>query len=138
MERAITQGDHIVADMRYYRSRRPVRRDIIIFLRDGKFLVKRVIAISGDSIEGQNNVIFVNGKEQDEPYVEHTSRAARLNWMSKFGPTYIPNGRYFVMGDNRDVSLDSRSAEFGLVDDNSIVGKALYIFGSDRQGRSIR
>ncbi len=137
MERTITRGDHIVADMRYYHSRRPERREIIIFLKDRNFLIKRVIAISGDSIEGQNNMIFVNGKEQGEPYVEHTSRTAELNWMINFGPIYIPNGRYFVMGDNRDVSLDSRSTEYGLVDDNAIVGKPLYIFSSDRQGRSV-
>jgi signal peptidase I len=138
MERTITQGDHIVADMRYYHSRRPERRETIIFLRDQAFIIKRVIAISGDSIEGQNNMIFVNGKEQDEPYAEHRSRGGELTWMINFGPTYIPNGKYFVMGDNRDVSLDSRSAEIGLVDENSIVGKPLYIFSSDRQGRSVR
>jgi signal peptidase I len=137
MERTITQGDHIVADMRYYHARRPEHREIIIFLTGGTFFVKRVIATSGDAIEGRNNVIFINGKEQDEPYVEHTSRAPS-NWLSNFGPIYIPSGKYFVMGDNRDVSLDSRWAEFELVDGNSIVGKALYIFASDRQGRNIR
>ena len=138
MERTIAQGDQIVADMRYYHSRRPAHRETIIFLRDHNFIIKRVVAIGGDSIEGQNNMIFVNGKEQDEPYVEHTSRGAELNWQTNFGPIYIPNGKYFVMGDNRDVSLDSRSAEVGLVDENSIVGKPLYIFSSDRQGRSVR
>jgi len=138
MERTITQGDHIVADMRYYHSRRPAHRETIILIKNQTFLVKRVIAMSGDSIEGQNNMIFVNGKEQYEPYVEHRSRAAELNWMINFGPIYIPNGKYFVMGDNRDVSLDSRSAEFGLIDDSSVVGKPLYVFGSDRQGRSVR
>jgi signal peptidase I len=138
MDRTITRGDRIVADMRYYRSRRPAHRDTIILLRDHTFFIKRVIAIKGDSIQGQNNVIFLNGEKQDEPYVEHTSRAAELNWMINFGPIYIPSGKYFVMGDNRDVSLDSRSAEFGLVDDNAIVGKPLYIFSSDRQGRSVR
>jgi signal peptidase I len=139
MERTITRGDHIVADMRYYSSlRRPERRETIIFFKDHTFFIKRVIAIRGDSIEGQNNMIFVNGEKQDEPYVEHRWRAAELNWMINFGPVYIPNGKYFVMGDNRDVSLDSRSAEFGLIDDSAIVGKPLYIFRSDREGRSVR
>ena len=138
MERTIAQGDQIVADMRYYHLRRPRHRETIIFLRDHTFLVKRVIATSGDSIEGQNNVVFVNAKEQDEPYVEHTSTAAELKWMINFGPIYIPSGKYFVMGDNRDVSLDSRSAEFGLVDDSSVVGKPLYVFASSHAGKSIR
>lgn len=138
MERTITQGDHIVADMRYYQSRRPARRETVIFLKDHTFLIKRIIAIGGDSIEGQNNMIFLNGKEQDEPYAEHRSRSGELNWMISFGPIYIPSGTYFVMGDNRDVSLDSRWAGFGLVDDNAIVGEPLYVFSSDRQGRSVR
>jgi len=138
MERTITQGDHIVADMRYYHSRRPEHREIIIFLIDSTFRVKRVIATSGDTVEGRHNAIFINGKEQDEAYVEHRSRAAEQAWMSNFGPILIPNGKYFVMGDNRDVSFDSRAPEFGLVNDNAIVGKALYIFGSDRQGRTVR
>jgi signal peptidase I len=46
--------------------------------------------------------------------------------MDTFGPTTIPSGKFFVMGDNRDISLDSRSADFGLVDARSIVGKPLY------------
>lgn len=137
MERTLLQGDHIVADMHYYRSRRPDRRDIIVFVKDRTFFVKRVIAVGGDSIEGSNGVIFLLGEAQDEPYVEHTGTQGP-NWMKNFGPVVIPNGKCFVMGDNRDLSLDSRSAEFGLIDDGSIVGKTLYIFGSDRAGRGIR
>lgn len=138
MERTILRGDQLVADMRYYHSRRPVPGEVIIFKRDGTLLVKRVIATGGDSIQGQNNLIFLNGDEQDERYVEHTSRATELNWMINFGPIYIPSGKYFVMGDNRDVSFDSRSKEFGLVDESSIVGKPLYVFASNRRGRDIR
>jgi signal peptidase I len=137
MERAIRQGDSLVADMRYYHSRRPERGEVIIFLKDRAFLLKRVIATSGDSIQGQNDIIFLNGKEQDETYVEHTSRRPE-SWMSNFGPIYIPSGKYFVMGDNRDVSLDSRAKEFGLVDARSIVGKPLYVFNSNRAGKNIR
>ncbi|MFZ0416553.1 MAG: signal peptidase I [Candidatus Sulfotelmatobacter sp.] len=137
MERTVLQGDHIVADMLYYRSRRPARRDLIVFLKDRTFFVKRVIAVGGDSIQGSNGVIFLRGKEQDEPYVEHTATQGP-DWLKNFGPVVIPNGKCFVMGDNRDVSLDSRSAAFGLVGDSSIVGKPLYIFGSDRAGRGIR
>lgn len=137
MEKTIRQGDSLVADMRYYHSRHPECGEVIIFLKDRTFLVKRVIARSGDSIQGQNDTIFVNGKEQDEPYAEHTSRTA-ANWLGNFGPIYIPSGKYFVMGDNRDVSLDSRFPKFGLVDDSSIVGKPLYVFNSNRGGMGIR
>jgi len=57
--------------------------------------------------------------------------------MNNFGPLIIPAGEYFVMGDNRDVSLDSRSTEFGLVPTSAIVGAPLYVFRTDRQGRNI-
>lgn len=137
MERTFLQGDHIVADMRYYHSRRPNRGDLIIFVRDRTYYIKRAIAIGGDSIQGIDNVILVDGKKLEEPYVEHTGNQ-RLNWMNNFGPVAIPKGRYFVMGDNRDVSFDSRAAQFGPVDDSSIVGKPLYIFGSDRAGRKVQ
>jgi signal peptidase I len=136
MEKTILQGDTLVADMRYYHSRRPEHGDVIIFLKDRTFLLKRVVATSGDSIQGQNNIIFLNGKEQAEPYVEHTRPSA--DWMSNFGPIYIPYGKYFVMGDNRDFSLDSRQAEYGLVDGSAVVGKPLYVFNSKRTGKSIR
>lgn len=137
MEKTILQGDELVADMRYYHSHRPERREAVIFLRDGTFYIKRIIAIEGDSIQGKDNVIFIDGTEQDEPYVENTDTRAQ-DWMKNFGPVTVPDGKCFVMGDNRDVSLDSRAAEFGLVDDRSIVGKPLFVLASHRAGKSIR
>jgi len=137
MERTILQGDQLMADMRYYHSRRPNRKDVVIFLRDRDFSVKRIIAVGGDSIQGKDNVIFVNGKEQDEPYVEHNGPQATV-WMKNFGPVSLPKDKFFVMGDNRDVSFDSRAAEVGLVDNASIVGKPLYVFASGRAGKNIR
>jgi signal peptidase I len=137
MEKTILQGDTFVADMRYYHSRRPGRREVIVFLRDRTFYVKRAIALGGDSIQGKGNAIFVNGEEQDEPYVQHLGRQD-LDWLKHFGPITIPTGKYFVLGDNRDVSFDSRATEFGLVDEGSIVGKPLYVYASQRPGKSIR
>ncbi len=138
MEKTILRGDQLLADMRYYHSRRPSRREVIIFLReDGTFYVKRTIALGGDSIQGKDNAIFVNGQEQDEPYVEHIGQQ-NPDWFNNFGPVTIPKGKYFVLGDNRDVSFDSRATEFGLVDEGSIVGKPLYMYASHRPGKSIR
>jgi signal peptidase I len=111
---------------------------VIIFKHRGTFVVKRVVAAAGDIIEGRDKAIFINGLLLNEGYVEHTqSSVPGYEWMDKFGPIKVPLGKYFVIGDNRDVSLDSRSPDFGLVDEQSIVGKALYIFSSDREGTSI-
>jgi signal peptidase I len=137
MENAVLKGDQIVADMRYYRSRSPQRQDVIIFERDGTFFVKRVIAIGGDTIRGDGGAVFVNGQTIIEPYVLHTSRNPS-NWMVNFGPFAVGNGKYFVMGDNRDVSLDSRWQAFGLVSRDSVAGKPLYVLGSSRLGRHVQ
>jgi signal peptidase I len=137
MEKTVLKGDQIVADMRYYRARSPDRRDIIVFKREVTFYIKRVIAVGGDTIQGMGGAVLVNGQTIIEPYVEHTSNNPE-NWMVNFGPLTVENGKYFVMGDNRDISLDSRWPAFGLVDKDSVVGKPLYVLSSDRQGRGIR
>jgi signal peptidase I len=133
MEQTLRRGDRFVMDSTL---RKPKRRDVVVLFKDHLFLVKRVIAVAGDSVESRDGVVFVNSKRQDEPYAGHTGLP--YVWMNNFGPITIPAGKYFVMGDNRDVSLDSRSADFGLVDQSSIVGEPLYIFASDRVGKNIK
>jgi signal peptidase I len=76
-----------------------------------------------------------NGEGQHEPYVQPVG-PLRPDGMNDLGPVAIPSGKCFVMGDSRDISLDSRS--LGLVENGSIVGKPWYVFGSDRVGGSIR
>ena len=137
MENTVLKGDQIVADMRYYRSRPPEHQDVIIFKRDGQFFVKRVIATGGDTIQGNAGAVFVNGQTIIEPYVQHTARNPP-NWMVNFGPVTVGNGEYFVMGDNRDVSLDSRWQAFGLVNKDSVAGKPLYVLGSIRLGKHVQ
>jgi signal peptidase I len=134
MERTIQDGDQIVVALD---GRAPERGQVIVFVRNKTYFVKRVAAISGDSIKGVDGAIWINGDKQVESYVEHTSAAAPF-WINNFGPVSVPRGKCFVMGDNRDVSLDSRSPEFGFVDDSSIIGRPLYIFASNRVGRSIQ
>lgn len=140
MERTIQRGDHVVADTWYYHSRSPAPLDVLVFRRADTFFAKRVIALGGDTIEGKDAQVFVNGQLLSEGYVEHQSFPSLpdTNWMNTFGPIKVPPGKFFVMGDNRDVSLDSRSPEFGLVDQALIVGKVLYVFGTDREGSRIQ
>jgi signal peptidase I len=137
MENTVLKGDQIVADMRYYSSRSPQHQDVIIFERDNTFFVKRVIATGGDTVQGNADAVFVNGQTIVEPYVQHTSRNPP-NWMVNFGPVTVENGKYFVMGDNRDVSLDSRWQAFGLVNKDSVAGKPLYVLRSSRLGKHVQ
>jgi signal peptidase I len=133
MEGTLWLGDSFVVDLR---SRNPGRRDVVVFSRGRNFFVKRVLAIEGDVILGRNGAIFVDGMEQIEPYARHIGTP--LPWMTDFGPFTIPRDSCFVAGDNRDMSMDSRSPDFGLVNNHSIVGKVLYVFASNRMGRKVQ
>lgn len=126
MHPTISAGDKFVTDTRYYRNQPERRGDLVLLRTQDAVTVKRIIAIAGDNIQGKDRQIFLNGEKQDEPYIQHEFGAGVSPQLDNFGPVTIPAGKYFVMGDNRDLSLDSRTASFGLVDASAIVGKLLY------------
>ena len=116
----------------------PERGDIVVFKypedprRD---FIKRVIAIGGETVEGRDRLIYVDGKPIPEPYVKHTETTILPGDVSKrdnFGPIRIPEGKVFVMGDNRENSHDSRF--WGFVDLEYIRGKAFIIYWSQDGG----
>lgn len=94
--------------------------DVIAFYYNNKILVKRVIASAGDwvDIDQQGNV-YVNGKLLEEPYIKEKS----FGQCNLELPYQVPESRIFVMGDHRDVSIDSRHTSVGCVSDEQIVGK---------------
>jgi signal peptidase I len=138
MERTILKGDRIVVDFRQYGDSKPKSHDVVVIRKDSLFFVKRVIAVGGDTIEGKGGAIIVNGNRLQEAYIQHLGNPPMQ--LNEFGPVNIPPGKLFVMGDNRDVSLDSRMPEFGLVGEESVAGRALYIIGSTshRNGTDLR
>jgi signal peptidase I len=98
------------------------RGDVIAFYYNNKILVKRVIATSGQTVDiDDDGVVKVDGQVLDEPYVE----AAALGDCDITFPYTVPDSRVFVLGDNRSVSVDSRSAQIGCVSDEQIVGRLL-------------
>lgn len=109
-------------------NRDPDRGEIVVFERPSgqapgptnKDLIKRVIALGSDTVEGRIDGVYVNGKKLDEPYVQKGPTTA------PFAPVTVPDGHVWVMGDNRYNSQDSRV--FGAIDEDLIVGRAFIRF----------
>ena len=97
--------------------------DSIAFYYNNKILVKRVIARSGEWVDiDENGYVYVNDEKIEEPYVQdHALGECDIEL-----PYQVPDGRVFVMGDHRSVSVDSRSTSVGCVSDEQIVGRLLF------------
>jgi signal peptidase I len=107
-----------------YRFEQVRRDDVVVFLypRDHqKSYIKRIIAIPGDTLRIDDGTVYVNGKATAEPYVPAEYQDAR-----SYPQITLSANQYFVMGDHRSISSDSR--EFGPVDRNLIYGKAVFVY----------
>jgi signal peptidase I len=95
------------------------RGDIIAFYYNNKVLVKRVIAVAGEWVDiDENGTVYVNDAPLDEPYLTETA----LGDCNIELPYQVPEGKFFVMGDHRSVSQDSRNASIGCVSEEMLVG----------------
>lgn len=90
-------------------------------------LVKRVIGLPGETLEVRNRDVFINGDRLEEPYAVHVD-PRELDRRDNFGPVQVPPDHFFMMGDNRDNSNDSRF--WGFAPETSLIGKPLFIYWS--------
>jgi signal peptidase I len=90
-------------------------------------LVKRVIGLPGETLELRHRKLYIDGRKLDEPYVVHTD-PREINRRDNFGPVVIPPDHFFLMGDNRDNSNDSRF--WGFASRDSLIGKPLFVYWS--------
>jgi signal peptidase I len=129
---ALEVGDRVFVNKFIYRFHPPERHDIVVFESEEgsteggqEDLIKRVVGLPGDEISVQDGTLFVDGERQEEPYVNKQRPDT-----SSFGPTVVPEGEVFVMGDNRADSRDSRY--IGPVPLENIEGEAFMIFWPPR------
>jgi signal peptidase I len=139
-------------DLRLPGYTQPARGHVVIFRaqHDTVDVVKRLIGLPGDTLEMRDGMLFINGQSQPEPYVTHTQPEGDgthpwMKWQfdyltsgvdksnywptrDNWGPLVVPPNRYFVLGDNRDESLDSRY--WGFLDPVNFKGKAAFIYYS--------
>ncbi len=121
------RGDRIFADQTD-RGRTDLHDgDVIVFRHNGSILLKRILAMPGEIIIGADRKVFRNGKQLAEPYLAPATDEQTLAPIT-FGPRTLGSGELFVMGDNRDDSLDSRSVEYGPVLISDVIGKYSWTY----------
>ena len=155
MENNLLIGDHLLVNKfivgptassleRTLLPIRPIKRgDVIVFKypeEPTRDFIKRVIGLPGDTVELRDKKVSINGTPLDEPYVHFLTpatgeyqEATSYDVRERFGPVTVPPNQYFVMGDNRDNSQDSRY--WGFLPRDYVKGKALLIYWSYESGR---
>ena len=122
MSPTLAPKERVYLDKLAYIFHEPEHGDIIILnspIAEDTRYVKRIIGLPGDTLELKDGTLYRNGKIVSEPYIMETTNGA-------FKVT-VPEGKYFVMGDNRNLSLDSRNEAIGCIDRDLILGKVQFV-----------
>jgi signal peptidase I len=155
MENNLLIGDHLLVNKFVFGPtplalgravlpvREPRRGDVVVFKypdEPDRDFIKRIIGLPGETVELRNKKVYINGQPIDEPYVHFLSppssdyqEVTSFDVRERYGPVTVPPNQYFVMGDNRDNSQDSRY--WGFLPRGYIKGKAALIYWSYESGR---
>lgn len=126
MEPTLQDGDRLLINKFYFVVSAPHRKDVVTFedpQQEGRYLVKRVVGVPGDTVEIRDSALYVNGEEVTEQYIDTNIEDGN------YGPVKVKPGTVFVMGDNRHkyASRDSRYESVGLVPFELLEGKVEFI-----------
>ncbi|MFD2639724.1 signal peptidase I [Piscibacillus salipiscarius] len=119
MDPTLHNGERVIFNKAIYLFDEPSRGDIVIIQHPNKNYVKRVIGLPNETVQVKNGVLYINGNEVDQGFLPPNQR----NETSDFGPEKVPANHYFVMGDNRDISKDSRNG-LGYIHEDDIIGRS--------------
>lgn len=130
MAPTLHSGERLIVTKIVYLWGEPQRGDIVVFhATQTRDYIKRVIGLPGETVEIRDDRLYINGEEVPEPYLEEYRRKtqeAGLKLTEDYGPETVPEGAYFVLGDNRRNSQDSRM--IGMIPKDQIVGRADMVF----------
>lgn len=125
MSPTLKNNDILILDKIIYRFKDVERGDVIsLYYADTKYLIKRVIGLPGEYVEYKNNILYVNGKQIEESYLDGVTTNDFS--IKELGYDTIPEDMYLVLGDNREDSLDSRDPKVGLIKNSDILGKVRF------------
>ena len=133
MEPMLGNGQEILINRVIYRLSSPKRGDVVVFLPNGNekshYYVKRVVGLPGETIHIQDGSVYVDGAllEEDDAYDQMIDSGIAQNDLA------LGTDEFFVLGDNRNSSEDSRSGNIGAVRKKDIIGKAWFRFGNDME-----
>jgi len=130
MAPTLQRGDHVLVDKLAYRGGAPARGDLAVFEapRTGEIMLKRVVAVGGQTVGIEDGRLVVDGRRPREPYADPDAIDSVY-----FGPVRVPRGTVFVLGDNRGDSTDSRT--IGPVPVDDVIGRArARIWPPERMG----
>lgn len=122
MNDTLKENDVMILDKISYRLKPIQRFDIVVVNTDKTKLIKRVIGLPGEHVKYEDNKLYINDKKVEDSYGKGTTYDFDLNYLEY---ETIPDNYYFVLGDNREDSLDSRS--IGLIPKKDIMGHATFI-----------
>lgn len=122
MEPTLQSGERVIFNKLVYIIGEPSRGDIVIIQHPFKNYVKRVIGLPGETIRMKDHVLYIDDEEFEQPFLTEDAR----NHTGNFGPIKIPEDSYFVMGDHRAISKDSRNG-LGFIAEEDIIGRSEFI-----------
>ncbi len=135
MEYTLSDGDNLIVDKISYRFHKPERYDIIVFpfqYEENTYYIKRIIGLPGEKVQiGEDGAIYIDGKVLEESY----GREVMEDPGQAEDPIELDDDEYFVLGDNRNASSDSRDPSVGVIHEEDIIGRAwLRIYPFDKMG----